>query len=78
MRCRDGLLVTAPGAMARPAKESGSLLASFFEPREEINYNVVAAAYAVASALCVLLFFLQDVTESTEGWWVVVRAKCCF
>lgn len=56
---------------AQPASQSWA--SSLLTPREEINYSVVAGAYAVASVFCVLLFTLQGVLESIEGWWVVVR-----
>lgn len=48
---------------------------SLLEPREDINYNVIALAYVVAAALCAVLFGLQGVVEAVEGWWIVVRRR---
>ncbi|KAJ0394305.1 hypothetical protein P43SY_004188 [Pythium insidiosum] len=48
------------------------MLHALLAPSPTINYNFVVAVYAFFAALCVLLFALQFVTTSVEGFYVVV------
>ncbi|GLE04809.1 hypothetical protein PINS_up013788 [Pythium insidiosum] len=48
------------------------MLSALLTPSPTINYNFVVGVYAFFAALCVLLFALQYVTSSVEGFYVVV------